>query len=97
MYDRRSLGIIHFIGESIPVNTTRAEYHNNSILNVTGNILINLPFLKTIDLSQNKINILAGYAFANVSSVTTINLNRNKLEIVTNKMFKELYNLEALY
>ncbi len=96
VYDRRSLGIINLNGESIPVNTTRANYNNNSISNVTGNIFINLPFLKTIDLSQNKINHVAGYAFANVSSVERIYLNRNNLEVVTNKMFKGLYDLKDL-
>ncbi len=96
VYDRRSLGITNLNGESIPVNTTRADYYNNTISNVTMNIFKNLPFLMTIDLSRNKINHVAGYAFVNVSSIGTIIFSYNKMEVVTNKMFKGLYELKDL-
>ena len=74
------------------MNITRLELSNVNITNLNGSwTLAGLRFLEVLDLSRNRIELIADLYFDMMSALRRLNLSRNRLTTLTE------YTLEGLY
>ncbi|CAM2117906.1 unnamed protein product [Caretta caretta] len=83
--------------ERIPQATAELRLNSNeiSVLEATG-LFKNLPHLKKINLSNNKVTEIEDGAFEGAASVSELHLTANQLESVRGGMFRGLAGLRTL-
>ncbi len=96
IFDKHSHGITSLLGYSIPGNTERVYFYDNSISHIAAGYFVNLPNLDKIWIWSNDISNIDNYAFAQVPSVKTIELGNNKLREIHKTMFAGAQNLQYL-
>ena len=81
---------------SIPGNTEKIDFNQNSITNVHAGYFKNLPNIIEIHLYSNDIDKVDEWAFVEVASVSKIDLGYNQLMVIHENMLSGLQNLAWL-
>lgn len=76
-------------------NLTDLRMYGNNLIKVEP--FVSLPFLKTLDLSQNKLVTLSNNPFGNLPSLRVLNLANNRLNVLKTSHFNTvMFNLSIL-
>ena len=81
---------------SIPENTEKIDFNQNSITHVQAGYFKNLPNIIEIHLYSNDIDKVDEWAFVEVASVSKIDLGYNQLMVIHENMLSGLQNLAWL-